>query len=526
MAKYTSDANLIKGAAAVGRSMMPADLSGLDKVTKAGTDMMTETVKEYEIEQKKIEEEAKALEEKNEQINKEWADIASKVYENAGSFLKVDGGEYKMTVNDVKDLKEDWIKANESNDPELIAAVNTKFNNIATDIEAHKTFRLDIADDGDGGLSDSVKGDNKAYLTSWLKEDYTISKKDGEKVYTVDSVGKTMKEIKAMADPKDIKPFVAFGSRMSSYSKAKNIGSRSNLELDIKNNVIPDNVNGLSAFLNDPEFGSGQTFSQVLNEEGNRKAIEEEIKRSIFDDGDGIITQAEWDKFNEVIVDRHHPFWKDNGGETAWKKNSGRIATEQLSNAIENEHARLHPEEELTWAQKLQKAKYFDYVNEESGEENKFGLNLKKNYYTIQTSGGTSYIDGQAISNSVETFKAVQDAGSGTFTGYDKKVYLLENGKWTTYNADLNEEKGGWEPSNAKSIFSKLNWSNNPKIMEYLKIQKEGEKEVKAVPNLAMQKELKALEMRKGRYIRKEAPMRPEDYEKLVQDIKAKYIKK
>ena len=41
MAKVSTRADmaLIQGAAKIGQSMMPADLSGLDKVTKAGTDM-------------------------------------------------------------------------------------------------------------------------------------------------------------------------------------------------------------------------------------------------------------------------------------------------------------------------------------------------------------------------------------------------------------------------------------------------------------------------------------------------------
>ena len=39
MAKYTSDTNLIRGAAAVGASMLPQDMSGLDPIIKQGMDM-------------------------------------------------------------------------------------------------------------------------------------------------------------------------------------------------------------------------------------------------------------------------------------------------------------------------------------------------------------------------------------------------------------------------------------------------------------------------------------------------------
>ena len=98
-------------------------------------------------------------------------------------------------------------------------------------------------------------------------------------------------------------------------------------------------------------------------------------------------------------------------------------------------------------------------------DKNKFGLNLKKNYYTIQTSEGASYIDGQTISNSVETFKSVQDKGSGIFTGYDKVSHKLTNGKWFTWD---DEAEDFTKEDNAQSIFTALGWDNNQQIMGYL----------------------------------------------------------
>ena len=106
---------------------------------------------------------------------------------------------------------------------------------------------------------------------------------------------------------------------------------------------------------------------------------------------------------------------------------------------------------------------------DEDEDKNKFGLNLKKNYYTIQTSEGASYIDGQTISNSVETFKSIQDKGSGIFTGYDKVPHKLTNGKWFTWD---DEAEDFTKEDNAQSIFTALGWDNNQQIMEYLKIKK------------------------------------------------------
>jgi len=39
MAKTTADVTLVRGAAAMGEASMPADLSGLDKITEKGNEM-------------------------------------------------------------------------------------------------------------------------------------------------------------------------------------------------------------------------------------------------------------------------------------------------------------------------------------------------------------------------------------------------------------------------------------------------------------------------------------------------------
>ena len=346
MAKYTSDANLIKGAATAYKNWenVPGIYEGLEGLSEAGREMAATAIADREAEQKKKEEEAKALKEKNDLIDKNWSDAASKVYENAGSFLKPDGELYKMTIEDTQALKEDWITAHESNDPMLIASVNTRFNEIATEIEALKTFRLDIADPN--GLSKSVSAENKEYLLAWLEEDYTISRNTkGERVYTIGGVGKTFKEIKAMADPQDDIPFATFGKKKSVYLADAGKIDEENLKADIGYNVIPQTPQGLSAFLNDPNKGNGQTFTQTISMTNNKAAIVDEIKKTIFDtDNNGTITEDEWKNFTDVIVNRHNEFWKDNGGEQGWKDHASRIATEQYSNSILNAHKLKHPD--------------------------------------------------------------------------------------------------------------------------------------------------------------------------------------
>ena len=337
MAKYTSDANLIRGAAAVGQSRMPTDLSGLDKITKAGTDMMAGAVREYEAEQKKIEEEARKEQEKADRLNDDWNTLASGIYESAGSFMK--DVEYKDTVASVKALRQEYIDAQNSKDAEKMAEVKIKFNNINAEITAHKEFRAKLTHP-EYGMSDFVQGDNLEYMNKFIDEEYVIGRNDkGEKTYTIDSVTKTMKEINEMVGVKNNKPYGDYGKLVNDYSKSKNKGNRNTLELAIRNGIVPDDTNALRAFLNDDGFGNGQTFSDLLKTGVNRASIEKEIMGSAFDneeDSKGVITKDEYDNFINAIVNPDNKFWKNNGGASAWKKQSKTIATELLANGAEN----------------------------------------------------------------------------------------------------------------------------------------------------------------------------------------------
>jgi len=343
MAKYTSDTNLIKGAATAYRNYdnVAGMYAGLDKVTKAGTDMMGEAVKGYEAEQEKIkkeqeklEEEARKEQEKTDKLNDNWNTLASGVYESAGSFMK--DVEYKDTVASVKALRQEYIDAQNSKDAEKMAEVKIKFNNINAEVNAHKEFRA-LLTNPEYGMSDFVKGDNLEYMNGFINEDYVIGRNDKkEKTYTVNGVTKNMKEINEMVGVKDNVPYGKYGKLLNDYSTSKTKGDRNSLELGIRNGVVPDNTNGLRAFLNDDGFGNGQTFSDLLNADGNKASIEKEIMNTIFDDGDGVITQTEYDNFVNAIVSPDNEFWKNNGGASAWKNQARRIATEQLANGAEN----------------------------------------------------------------------------------------------------------------------------------------------------------------------------------------------
>jgi len=340
MAKYTSDTNLIKGAATAYRNYDNAAgmYSGLDKVTQAGMGVVDEAVKGYEAEQEKLEKEARKAQAKADKLNDNWNTLASGVYESAGSFMK--DVEYKDTVASVKTLRQEYIDAQNSKDAEKMAEVKIKFNNINTEITAHKEFRAKLAHP-EYGMSDFVTGDNREYMNGFINEDYVIGRdnKTKEKTYTVNGVTKTMEEINKMVDVKNMKPYGDYGKLLNDYSTSKTKGNKNNLLLAIRNGIVPDQTNPLRAFLNDKGFGNGQTFSDLLKTDVNRASIEKEIMGGAFDneeDSKGVISKSEYDNFINAIVNPDNEFWKNNGGASAWKDQSRTIATELLANGAEN----------------------------------------------------------------------------------------------------------------------------------------------------------------------------------------------
>ena len=153
---YSPNTALIRGAGIAYRNYdnMPGMYEGLDKITKAGTEIIKGAVEGFEAEQKKKEKEAKEAEARKAQQDKDWYDISGSVYENAGSFMK--DVEYKDTVSRLTALKPRLIEAQKSGNPEEIAAVMTEFNNIRGSVDDHKAFRETITDP-EYGISDAMK---------------------------------------------------------------------------------------------------------------------------------------------------------------------------------------------------------------------------------------------------------------------------------------------------------------------------------------------------------------------------------
>ena len=178
MAKYTSDANLIKGAATAYKNWenVPGMYKGLEDLSKAGREMTKTAIADQKAEKKKLEDETKAESKKKQKQDNDWYKVAGTTYENAGSFMK--DVELKDVIGKLNDLQPKWTEAMESGTAEEKAAVNAEYQNIKSRVEDHKGFREDIAS-GEFGVSDAIKnsgvsggndGREQAFLTSFLAD--------------------------------------------------------------------------------------------------------------------------------------------------------------------------------------------------------------------------------------------------------------------------------------------------------------------------------------------------------------------
>ena len=399
MAKYTSDANLIRGAATAYKNWenVPGMYKGLEDLSKAGREMTKTAIADQKAEKKKLEDETKAESKKKQKQDNDWYKVAGTTYENAGSFMK--DVELKDVIGKLNDLQPKWTEAMESGTAEEKAAVNAEYQNIKSRVEDHKGFREDIAS-GEFGVSDAIKnsgvsggndGREQAFLTSFLKEDYKIDIKDNKTYYTVtgerehdtydeyfksmqeqrmdnyiineDEWNKapetsyTMPEIRELAIMKDLVPYNAYDDLLK--KKADPDGFKKDTIVSNVGNIVPKDYKKLRAFVADKGFSGGrESIADLLRKDS--KNIKNEIETvlnleakygntvdlDVFDDGsgsgergDGILSDDEFEKFVQAVVDPYHEMWKtEKGGvdKEKWMEYARNIAIERLTNGIQN----------------------------------------------------------------------------------------------------------------------------------------------------------------------------------------------
>lgn len=172
MAKYTSDTNLIRGAAAVGQSMMPTDLSGLDKVTKVGMDVMEKNIKQRK------------------EVEKKFDDASERVLLKSGAL----GGKlYESAIADTKKLRELYIDGVNTRDEKKKMDAMVGLQNLSIFVQDHKQTNVDIAKlRSKGDLSSyyekNARGIEKANIIAQIQDQAysnVTANEEGDKVFHV-----------------------------------------------------------------------------------------------------------------------------------------------------------------------------------------------------------------------------------------------------------------------------------------------------------------------------------------------------
>lgn len=324
MAKITSDTNLIRGAAAVGQSMMPTDLSGLDKITKVGMDFMEKNIKQRK------------------EVEKKFDDASENVLLKSGAL----GGKlYESAIADTKKLRELYIDGVNTRDEKKKMDAMVGLQNLSIFVQDHKQTNLDIADlRSKGDLSSyyekNAKGREKAkIITQILNQDYSSvsTNEEGDKVFHVkgldgEEIKVSSKEYREMSST--LRNYKTGNGYLKTLNTAKKdeIFSEDVFRQGIKQS-LPKTKNEWDAAAYDDI--SGTNLQDMLNDSGT---LDQEILMSIdpkvwdLDNDPKTLNKEEKAAFIDAVVNTENKFF--NLGV------SNQILEDQLTNAARTSHSK------------------------------------------------------------------------------------------------------------------------------------------------------------------------------------------
>tara|TARA_R110000824_G_scaffold145443_7_gene313735 strand:+ start:266 stop:1885 length:1620 start_codon:yes stop_codon:yes gene_type:complete len=325
MAKYTSDANLIKGAATAYRNYdnVAGMYAGLDKVTKVGMDLMEKNIKQRK------------------EVEKKFDDASEGVLLKSGAL----GGKlYESAIADTKQLRELYIDGVNTRDEKKKMDAMVGLQNLSIFVQDHKQTNLDIANlRSKGDLSSyyekNAKGREKAkIITQILNQDYSnvSTNEEGDKVFHVkgldgEEVKVSSKEYREMSST--LTNYKTGNGYMKTLNAAKKdeIFSEDMFRQGIKQ-AVPKTKNEWDAAAYDDI--SGTNLEEMLN---NSETLDQEILMSIDpkawdENGNKNLDKEEKAAFIDAVLNTENDFF--NLGV------SNQILEDQLTNAARTSHGK------------------------------------------------------------------------------------------------------------------------------------------------------------------------------------------
>lgn len=319
MAKYTSDTNLIKGAAAVGQSMMPTYLSGLDKVTKVGMDLMEKNIKQRK------------------EVEKRFDDASEGVLLKSGAL----GGKlYESAIADTKKLRELYIDGVNTKDEKKKMDAMVGLQNLSIFVQDHKQTNVDIAKlRSKGDLSSyyekNARGREKANIIAQIQDQAYSSvtaNKEGDKVFHVKGLNDEIIEV-SNKEYKEMASTLRNYKTGNEYIKTLSDAKRSELfEEDIFRQGVKQGLPKTKGEWNAAAYDdiSGTNLEEMLNKSGT---LDQEILMSVggWDKNkNNKLDKGEKAAFIDAVLNTENDFF-DLGV-------SNQILEDQLTNAGRSSH--------------------------------------------------------------------------------------------------------------------------------------------------------------------------------------------
>ncbi len=350
MAKTTADITLVKGAEAMGKASMPADLSGLDKITEKGNEM-----------QKAFGEKIEAEKTRRKELNDKVKKDAEEVILNSGSLGK---GIYDATFSKMEGLQDAYATAVQNGDEKTRLDVLRQVQAHSIFIQDHKDTRFDYAKKIDNNeQSKGIGKENLHAISKIQSQEYEYGENEkGEPIFKFqDTQGKavemTQSEYGKLFEPRHYETTTVMGKQIAKMQKGTYIGVDAKNELAQTIDKLDDA--GTRAALADDVMG--QSFGQMLEAD---RTVSKEISMALGDD-DGIIDDDELKNFIDIVT---NPDNKNFNLEI-----SKGIFKDKLFNALENKNveintakadalAKKNAKEEKSWYEKLNMTEKNEYA--------------------------------------------------------------------------------------------------------------------------------------------------------------------
>ena len=303
MASYSADRTLVQGAKDVGKSMMPVDTKGLDKIITAGKDMAVGALGEIQ---------------KREQVKVDAWDAfgkdAEKVMLEGGSLGEVLYGD---TVNFAEQAKEDYLAALKSGDKTDQFAAKKAMQDRSLFTQSHKATIQEISKlrnpkEGELGLSKGHSKEQISTMSNIISGRYTIGKnKDDVMVFKL-SNGKevTNAEFESMAMIEHLATGHELGKQVGDVKNSETFNEAASR--DSYSRIIPKTEKEYIASMHDDLGGQGgeNNFPNLLRQDFENGNLEKEIKSALGQDmynkfdTDGIpgLSDKEKDNFIDTIT--------------------------------------------------------------------------------------------------------------------------------------------------------------------------------------------------------------------------------